>query len=452
MKRKELALILSACLLFTGFGNAISSKAGTNTTTDSQTTATVASDSAITYLTPPDTPTIDLIKGGSKRVKLYWNKVSDANGYNIYYSTSKNGTYEKIKTINDNTTVKYVKTGLTQKKTYYFKITAFKTQYGLTAESDFSTIKSAKTGSVDATSKSAKKYSSKTKYKKSPAYKKYAALSKYSTYSKTFKIPGMKNTNAGGFASKKMIPQGICQAGGYMLISAYDYTGYDESVIYVLSRSSHSYITTILLPSRAKVESLAYDGENIWISKGSNIAYFPYSVVTDAVSSGKSYYSLDNYTDYFTLKTRAGIIAYHDNVLWVGNSGSTSSTMYGYTLSTVDNKITLTNMYSMKIPARTQGITFDSEGYMYMTRAYRTNSSKSGYLSRMQVYKPSFTTPSSKGSIAKGAIVKKVTLPPKSEGVTVYGKYQYTLYSGCQYSSCKYPVDRVIATKLTKLR
>ena len=47
----------------------------------------------VTEVTAPIAPQVIQIKGGSKRVKLYWTEQKDASGYYIYYSTSKAGTY-----------------------------------------------------------------------------------------------------------------------------------------------------------------------------------------------------------------------------------------------------------------------------------------------------------------------------------------------------------------------
>lgn len=485
MKRTEIACLLAFGLMINSLGGAASAKSDISapkhvqalkTASTSTTTAITTTPGGITtppaiddddnknddknVITPanptitiPTAPSVSSIKGGNKRIKLYWSKMPEATGYKIYYSTSKNGSYKRLKTITNKSTVSYLKTGLKQNKKYYFKLTSYVTKNGLTLESTYSPVVSAKTCAVSSTSKNPKYYLTKSKFFKSPAYKKYTALSKKSAYSKSFAIPGVKNTNVGGFASTSMLPQGMCQAGGYILISAYDTSKRDESVIYVMSRSSHSYITTIVLPSKAKVESMAYDGKNIWISKGSNVAYFPYSVITTAASKGSSYYILDKYTGYLPVKTNVGVMTCYNNVLWIGKSGSASSSkMYGYTITTSKGKCTLTQKYSMTIPARTQGITFDSKGYLYLTRSNKTNPKAAKYMSCIQTFKPSLASPTAKGAIKKGKVINKLTLPPRAEGVTVYGKYLYTLYSSCQYSASKYPVDRVIATKLTKLK
>ena len=107
--------------------------------------------------------------------------------------------------------------------------------------------------------------------------------------------------------------------------------------------------------------------------------------------------------------------------------------------------------YSMAMPSRTQGITFGSDGTMFVSRSYRTKPSQSGYVSQIRTYRPSYGSASSTGKIKKNAMIVKNAMPPKVEGMAIYGSYMYTVFSSCQYSSCKYPVDRVIALKTTKL-
>lgn len=58
-------------------------------------------------------------------VKITWNEVDGADGYQLYRSESANGTYSLIKTITDSSTVKYTNSGLTVGQTYYYKVRAF---------------------------------------------------------------------------------------------------------------------------------------------------------------------------------------------------------------------------------------------------------------------------------------------------------------------------------------
>ena len=62
-------------------------------------------------------------------VMLSWSKVSGAQGYEVYRSTSKYGTYKKVATVSGKT---YKNTGLTKGKTYYYKVRAYKKSDGKT--------------------------------------------------------------------------------------------------------------------------------------------------------------------------------------------------------------------------------------------------------------------------------------------------------------------------------
>lgn len=59
----------------------------------------------------------------SGKVTLTWTNVKQETGYQVYYSTSKNGTYSKLATTKTDV-VKYTK-ALTKGKTYYFKVRAY---------------------------------------------------------------------------------------------------------------------------------------------------------------------------------------------------------------------------------------------------------------------------------------------------------------------------------------
>ena len=63
--------------------------------------------------------------------KLSWTKVSGAKGYELYRATSKNGTYKKVATTSKTS---YQDKKLSSKKTYYYKVRAYKTSGGNTIE------------------------------------------------------------------------------------------------------------------------------------------------------------------------------------------------------------------------------------------------------------------------------------------------------------------------------
>ena len=73
-------------------------------------------------------------------ITLNWNKVKNASGYEIYRATSKNGKYKKIVTTSKTS---YKDKNLKAGTTYYYKVRAYKNNYGV-----FSEIKAMKTKCV----------------------------------------------------------------------------------------------------------------------------------------------------------------------------------------------------------------------------------------------------------------------------------------------------------------
>lgn len=61
----------------------------------------------------------------SKAADISWDKVANADGYQVLRADSKDGTYQIVKTIKDGKTTSYTNSGLTSKKTYYYKVRAY---------------------------------------------------------------------------------------------------------------------------------------------------------------------------------------------------------------------------------------------------------------------------------------------------------------------------------------
>ena len=85
------------------------------------------------------TPTIKSISSGKKSLKLTWNKVSGASGYEVYRATSQKGTYKKVKTT---TSTSFLEKKLSSKKKYYYKVRAYRTVNKKKVYSSYSVIKS----------------------------------------------------------------------------------------------------------------------------------------------------------------------------------------------------------------------------------------------------------------------------------------------------------------------
>lgn len=95
----------------------------------------------------PAAPTCSLATITSTSVKIGWTTVSGATSYQIYRSTSKEGTYAPVYTA-ASTLKSYVNTGLTTGATYYYKVRAYHLEGTTKVYGSYSEVKSVKVGEV----------------------------------------------------------------------------------------------------------------------------------------------------------------------------------------------------------------------------------------------------------------------------------------------------------------
>lgn len=96
----------------------------------------------IAFATKPEAPAITVSSTAKRQAKISWNRVSGANGYEVYAATSRNGSYKRIALILKRATVSYTNKRLTSGKTYYYKVRAYRTVNGKKVYSSYSTVKS----------------------------------------------------------------------------------------------------------------------------------------------------------------------------------------------------------------------------------------------------------------------------------------------------------------------
>ena len=99
--------------------------------------------SVLTTATKPKAPSITKISSTKGKASLTWSNVAGETGYQVYYSTKKDSGFKEMSTYKVNV-VKGSKSKLTSKKTYYFKVRAYKTVDGKKIYSAWSTVKSIK--------------------------------------------------------------------------------------------------------------------------------------------------------------------------------------------------------------------------------------------------------------------------------------------------------------------
>lgn len=85
------------------------------------------------------------LKAGKKKVTVKWKKVAGASGYVIYRSVKKGSGFKAVKTIKKGKTVSFVNKNLKGKKTYYYKVKAYRLVGGKKVYSGFSAVKGVKT-------------------------------------------------------------------------------------------------------------------------------------------------------------------------------------------------------------------------------------------------------------------------------------------------------------------
>ena len=77
-----------------------------------------------------------------RKVRITWKKVKNADGYQVYRATKKNGKYKLVKVVKGNKKVSYTNTKLKKNKKYYYKVRAYRTVKGKKVYGAFSSKKS----------------------------------------------------------------------------------------------------------------------------------------------------------------------------------------------------------------------------------------------------------------------------------------------------------------------
>ncbi len=406
----------------------------------------------LSMTTIPAAPSIK-VKGGDERTRISWSAINGADGYTVYQY--QNSQYVPIIVLTGNETVEHIHTELTNGESYQYQVTAYKTFNGVNYESAASKEAKVTTAEVAETSTEPKLFKTKKKFKKSEAYKKCKTIKKKAIYNKSFAMPGMVNTNVAGFACSTMIPQGLTIAEDYMLMAAYDSKKEENSVIYVMKKSSGELLTTIVLPNKPHVGGVAYDGTNIWISQNKSLRSFKFSEIETAVENEVPYHVIGAYDTVQTLSHKAGSIVYYFDLLWVASYNETASgQLTSYQIDSKKNSPVLVYCEAVKLPSKVQGIEFTENGRLLVSRSCQTDSSKRGFFHRLDVYKPDLEFIDD-GEIKLGKVRNTIDMPTMNEEIAIDGKYVFINYESVSFAKAVEPMDRICAFPLsymTKLK
>lgn len=289
-------------------------------------------------------------------------------------------------------------------------------------------------------------------------------------------VPGLMSTDILGNPCTQMVPQGICIARDYMLVTAYDNgTPYEakpgqrsrkvnKSVLYVLSNQepgSRKLLVTIVLPDINHVGGIAFDGQNAWIAKSTDrqCSVLSYEAIKLAVRSGESSYELPSYGQNVPCGAVASFVTWQGGRLWVGTYSNRVSGMGSLRSFSVKKEHTkdgqafsLQKEEQIAIPGYANGAAFlEQDGNTYLI----VTTSKGRYFdSEVYCYKVE------KDGITGRSLYyleKSFKFPPMAEELAYDGGQAYFLfessaacYSG-PYWNCSYPVDRICAVSASEL-
>lgn len=262
-------------------------------------------------------------------------------------------------------------------------------------------------------------------------------------------VPGLEKTVfPDGDVCSDMIPQGICFAGNYMLISAYDASGEHNSVIYVVSvkkARSPEYKGMIILPDMNHSGGICFDGAQIWVARSTTktVASIAYETVIKAADSGFCF--AYEYDKVLECESTASFVTYFNGLLWVGLfDKDNEGTLTGYSVSDK-----LIKKKTFTVPAKSQGAAFTKYGnktFLAVSCSYGRNSD-----SNLHIYEADLSAQSL-------SEIHNLVLPPLCEEIDFYGGRLYlifesasTKYSVSEDSKCENPIDRVCAIENSKI-
>ncbi|MHC5217860.1 YncE family protein [Enterococcus sp. LJL128] len=286
-----------------------------------------------------------------------------------------------------------------------------------------------------------------------------------------FIIPGLlttktlsSNQNQTASVCNEMDQQGVAVTENYLIVSAYCHDKKHNSVLYVLDKSSGSYLKTIVLQGKPHVGGISYDSEfqNLWICARKdnqaqlvavqlrNLEAYDFSKSSQPIAYDQSVLLLE-------IK-RASFVTWHQQHLYVGyfdenrdgviekyaldNRGAFKTGSQGQIH--VKHKTKISPIQSALIDQRIQGAAFYKDYLLLSQSNGGRNPSKLIILEDYvegEVFIDQETAPS-------------IDMPERMEQIASDGKYLYTVYESSSSFFRKFTknkVDRILKLELSEL-
>ncbi|MBE5942410.1 MAG: hypothetical protein E7264_07735 [Lachnospiraceae bacterium] len=213
-------------------------------------------------------------------------------------------------------------------------------------------------------------------------------------YGDSYVIPGIDQTNIRNKkVSNGMIPQGICVADEYLIISAYDASHKvvvdtdlkgskkQKSVLYVMDVESRQYLTTITLNTKCHVGALAYNPDEriVYVADSNNglVQRVSMDKIECWVNNGKDAHDDVLEFDSGAIDTQGycpSLLSYYDGHLYVGQFARKRwGEWFANRMVAFDAEGTLLTKYALEIPYYAQGVSFaewNDKVYMLVSASY----------------------------------------------------------------------------------
>lgn len=271
-------------------------------------------------------------------------------------------------------------------------------------------------------------------------------------------IPGMPQTRADDYLnryifSEAQCPQGICFTDEFVLITSYSSEDDCMGELMVMDKESGKYLVTLGMDEKSHLGGIAFDGINVWVcnSYENSIERISYDFIQlMAYQNAGDVIDARAVVDTYAVKNAPSCITYYGGRLWIASHTQLmNSKMVAYHYDSVGDE--LAELSSYVIPSKVQGVSFDADGGVYLSRSYGRNESSYLYCyssiialdSRLN--KPKLT----------------VELPPCSEELDIYEDTLYVLFesAGEKYlegtdgkGKSLSPIDKLLMISVDELK
>nr|WP_265488494.1 hypothetical protein [Lactobacillus sp. PV034] len=265
--------------------------------------------------------------------------------------------------------------------------------------------------------------------------------------------------------STTMTPQGLALADKYILITAYDSSHQNNSIIYVIDKSSGKYLKTLYLDGKPHLGGIAYDpvAKKIWITGTTDgqaaLMSFPLKEVENYnYSKNRKFLKCDDAIALPAIQ-QASCVTYYDNQLFVGffnEYGNGQIAAYPIArrepfkdsitsdqIKAVTGKVSWSaGAGSTSMDRQIQGIAF-SDNYIILSQSYGTKNSK--------LY---FFPISAISNLDEKNAEKVIEMPPYLEQIDAVDGQLLMLYESGAKAYAKNNImtmDRVISANINSL-